>query len=105
MSGFLPDIASWALRGGASAAGAGNANDGDVDQEAPTTAISEEEVRAKRMARLAAFENPPAQEVAASASGDCAGGGGEAGAAAARAPQLAAARAISIWARTMCRPP
>jgi hypothetical protein len=95
MSGFLPDIASWALRGGASAeAAAGNANDDD-DDDAPT-AISEEEVRAKRMARLAAFENPPAK-VAAAASDDCVGGGGEgATAASVRADEDGGARPMDV---------
>jgi hypothetical protein len=59
MSGFLPDIASWALRGGASSSpAASGGGDDDVNGDRPTANnISEDEVRAKRMARLAAFEN------------------------------------------------
>ena len=66
MSGFLPDIASWALGGGA--AGANNNNDGggENNEQQNTTTGNEggggpspptaDEMRAKRMARLAALE-------------------------------------------------
>lgn len=69
MSGFLPDIARWALGGGAGGAGGtgdgdgsggsnGNDNNGNNnDGNANVNTLSEEEIRAKRMARLAALEN------------------------------------------------
>ena len=61
MSGFLPDLASWALRGGAAAAdGADGAGDDDEDNanvEAATTTtqgeqLTEHEIRARRLARM-----------------------------------------------------
>jgi len=71
MSGFLPDIARWALGGGAGGAGGNGDGDGDGsggsnsndnngnnnDGNANANTLSEEEIRAKRMARLAALEN------------------------------------------------
>ena len=70
MSGFLPDIANWALGGGAGGAAGGgdgeaasNENEGsnNNNEETTTTTTSSteptpEEMRAKRMARLAALE-------------------------------------------------
>ena len=71
MSGFLPDIANWALGGGAGGAAAGggdgeaaaNENEGSNNNNEETTTTSTpsaeptpEEMRAKRMARLAALE-------------------------------------------------
>ena len=56
MSGFLPDIASWALGGGAGQGEAASNDDADgaADRESGgAPAMSEEEVRAKRMARYA----------------------------------------------------
>lgn len=63
MSGFLPDLASWALRGGA---GDGN-NEGNEDSQdangneqqqnaAPTEELTEQEVRARRLARMEALQ-------------------------------------------------
>ena len=68
MSGFLPDIANWALGGGAGGAGDGddeaaanenegsNNNNEETTTSAPSTEPTPEEMRAKRMARLAALE-------------------------------------------------
>ena len=61
MSGFLPDIRDWALGGGAGQAANGDGdqeNNGDGNEAAASAAapISEDEMRAKRMARLAALE-------------------------------------------------
>lgn len=72
MSGFLPDIAGWALGGGAAGQGgeAGNNDDNNNGNNEPAgPAISEDEMRAKRMARLAALEKKNS-----AASGDNEGG-------------------------------
>lgn len=81
MSGFLPDIASWALGGGAGQGeAAGNdengaqRNGGDGNE----TAISEEEMRAKRMARLAALEKKPSDDAGGDKTNDGGGDGGNA---------------------------
>eukprot|EP00339_Tiarina_fusa_P025566 CAMPEP_0117009760 /NCGR_PEP_ID=MMETSP0472-20121206/8773_1 /TAXON_ID=693140 ORGANISM="Tiarina fusus, Strain LIS" /NCGR_SAMPLE_ID=MMETSP0472 /ASSEMBLY_ACC=CAM_ASM_000603 /LENGTH=1113 /DNA_ID=CAMNT_0004712117 /DNA_START=80 /DNA_END=3421 /DNA_ORIENTATION=- len=76
MSGFLPDLASWALRGGA-----GNGDDGDeADQQAEGAAetpaqqeqLTEQEIRARRLARMEAMAAASSQAApaAAAASGD-----------------------------------
>ena len=64
MSGFLSDIASWALGGGAGA----NNNDPNANANGQTTTndatsvLTDDEMRAKRMARLAALENNAQKE-------------------------------------------
>mmetsp|Transcript_7777 Transcript_7777/g.10623 ORF Transcript_7777/g.10623 Transcript_7777/m.10623 type:complete len:1170 (-) Transcript_7777:196-3705(-) len=68
MSGFLPDIASWALRG-RSEGDADGANNEEQQGQEPIRQLSEEEVRAKRMARLAALQNQ-AKDTAAAADDD-----------------------------------
>lgn len=76
MSGFLPDIASWALGGGASQGEAaatnedGEQNNSDVNNG---PSISEEQMRAKRMARLAALEKTAAAENGNNDGGDSGG--------------------------------
>ena len=80
MSGFLPDLASWALGGGAAAPNDDNNNDdeggGDGDNNEPAApAVSGDEMRAKRMARLAALEK---KDSAAAASGNGAEAGSDA---------------------------
>ena len=67
MSGFLPDIASWALRGGAGDDGADENNDnGDGGDQggasAPEPAISEADMRARRLARMEAIQQKQQQE-------------------------------------------
>jgi len=55
MSGFLPDLANWALRGGAGEDGEDeNNNDGEDEVAAPPPepAISETDMRARRLARM-----------------------------------------------------
>jgi len=77
MSGFLSDIASWALGGGAGAGANGQTtNDEQQAASASSTAaavLSDDEMRAKRMARLAALEN--AQKAATESTGDAKEGG------------------------------
>jgi ubiquitin conjugation factor E4 B len=69
MSGFLPDLASWALRGGANT---GNEEGGEeaaqADAEAVDTgpALTPEEMRAQRLARMDSLQQQ-AQEQAAQA--------------------------------------
>jgi ubiquitin conjugation factor E4 B len=71
MSGFLPDLANWALRGGA---GSGrNAEEGSShEEEAPPDntgpVLTPEEVRAQRLARMDALQQAQRQEQAASVS-------------------------------------
>lgn len=59
MSGYLPDIASWALRGGAGSnqdeGEDGNQQESSADQGNPLT---EEEMRARRLARIAGLQQP-----------------------------------------------
>lgn len=56
MSGFLPEgLANWALGGGAGQ-GADDDDASDNNNEAQAPQISEQDMRAKRMARLAALE-------------------------------------------------
>ena len=63
MSGFLPDLANWALRGGAGGDNADN-NDNDNDNEgegtalaaAPEPAITEADMRERRLARMEALQ-------------------------------------------------
>ena len=73
MSGIIPDIASWALGGGVGRGEDDNSQTYDNDApEAPQTqsdAISGEDMRAKRMARLAAMET---KKSAASGNGSAA---------------------------------
>lgn len=61
MSGFLPDLASWALGGGA---GRNEDENGDSEPSPrePTPHLSEEEIRAKRLARIAALSAPQSTE-------------------------------------------
>jgi ubiquitin conjugation factor E4 B len=63
MSGFLPDLANWALRGGAGEDGAeGNSDNSNEDggdegaTPAPEPAITESDMRARRLARMEAME-------------------------------------------------
>ena len=69
MSGFLSDIASWALGGGAAANNDPNANgqtttndDQQAGSSSATSVLTDDEMRAKRMARLAALENNAQKE-------------------------------------------
>jgi hypothetical protein len=59
MSGFLPDLASWALRGGANnnddADNNNNTNDNNEGPPVPTAALTEDEVRARRLRRMEAM--------------------------------------------------
>ena len=62
MSGFLPDLASWALRGGAGNAGnTENSNDAENSAD-PGPALSEADVRARRLARMEAAMSQQAQQ-------------------------------------------
>jgi hypothetical protein len=60
MSGFLPDLASWALRGGAGGEGADDNNDGDDSNDGDAAdvgeAITETDMRARRLARMEAMQ-------------------------------------------------
>lgn len=59
MSGFLPDLANWALRGGAGEEGSGNENNNGGDEApapAPEPAITEADMRARRLARMEAMQ-------------------------------------------------
>ena len=57
MSGFLPDLANWALRGGAGEDASDNGNGGDEGASpAPEPAITEYDMRARRMARMEAMQ-------------------------------------------------
>lgn len=87
MSGFLPDIANWALGGGAAGGGDddgaaassndNNAENDDNNEEASAPAIlSADEMKAKRLARLAALEKMNSS--AASTSADVSSGGDDA---------------------------
>ena len=69
MSGFLPDLASWALRGGAN-----NNNDADDSNSnsnsnqgpaVPAAALTEDEMRARRLARMEAMMARQEQQAAA----------------------------------------
>ena len=75
MSGFLPDLASWALRGGAGSNGNGgdedandndNDNDNDNEQQSqePTQhqQLSEQDMRARRLARMEAMAQKSSQQ-------------------------------------------
>ena len=64
MSGYLPDLANWALRGGA---GNNEENEGsnttsDEQPEVPAQQLSEQEMRARRLASLARLETVAAQQ-------------------------------------------
>mmetsp|Transcript_56544 Transcript_56544/g.120095 ORF Transcript_56544/g.120095 Transcript_56544/m.120095 type:complete len:1170 (+) Transcript_56544:81-3590(+) len=78
MSGFLPDIASWALGGGAGQGeSAANNENGEQNNDGNNeTAISEEEMRAKRMARLAALEKKQSSDATAEGSNNEGGDSG-----------------------------
>lgn len=61
MSGFLPDLANWALRGGAGEDGSDNENNnggGEAPAPAPEPepAITEADMRARRLARMEAMQ-------------------------------------------------
>jgi Ubiquitin elongating factor core len=73
MSGFLPDLASWALRGGAgNGDGDGNGEDNNDDPNnngnnnsnnaPPEPAVTEEEIRARRLARMEAMQKKQQEE-------------------------------------------
>lgn len=74
MSGFLPDLANWALRGGAGGNGASDNNGGDDDTNnngdgggegttpAPEPAITEADMRARRLARMEAMQRKLQEE-------------------------------------------
>ena len=51
---FLPDLAGWALSGGAGRGDSDDGQDGNDADQTPIVQESEEEIRAKRLARLAA---------------------------------------------------
>jgi hypothetical protein len=59
MSGFLPDLASWALRGGA---GNEEANENDSQQEQQGPHLTDDEIRARRLARMEALQQQEQQE-------------------------------------------
>jgi len=63
---FLPDLAGWALSGGAGGSNNDDPNDNDNSADVPMEQESEEEIRAKRLARLSArFDsNVPKKESA-----------------------------------------
>jgi len=60
MSGFLPDLASWALRGGAGGEGADDNNDGDDNNDVDGTdvgaALTEADMRVRRLERMDAMQ-------------------------------------------------
>ncbi len=67
MSGFLPDLANWALRGGAGEDGedSNNNNNGGDQGEAPPPpepAITEADMRARRLARMEAMQRRQEQQ-------------------------------------------
>lgn len=64
MSGFLPDLAAWALGGSGSSPGnSGNANaDAGAPPEPPTVALTAEELRAQRLARMEELERRQRQQ-------------------------------------------
>ncbi|KAG7368012.1 ubiquitin elongating factor [Nitzschia inconspicua] len=82
MSGLLPDLASWALRGGAGNTGGnngnGNGDDNNDEQNSnnnngknaapPEPAMTEEEMRARRLARMEAMQKKQQQEARAAVS-------------------------------------
>ena len=55
MSGFLPDLASWALRGGAGNTG-NNEQEANNTSSSPRPTLTEDEIRARRLARMTALE-------------------------------------------------
>jgi hypothetical protein len=58
MSNFIPDLAGWALSGGANREGADeNTTNNDTEPPVPAEQESEEEIRAKRICRLSAMSN------------------------------------------------
>ena len=82
MSGFLPDLASWALRGGAGD-GNNNNNDGEQPNDAGGNAtgggggsndqqeeLTEQEVRARRLARMEALQAAPSAPASTPAADD-----------------------------------
>ena len=48
MSGFLPDLANWALRSTGTNSNEENTTNGEV----PSPALTEQEIRARRLARI-----------------------------------------------------
>jgi len=71
MSGFLPDLANWALRGGAGGDDADDNNgddnnntngDGEGTTPAPEPAITEADMRARRVARMEAMQRKLQEE-------------------------------------------
>ena len=83
MSGFLPDIRDWALGGGAGQAANGDGdqeNNGDGNEAAASAAPISEDEMAKRMARLAALEKKDSSGGTGSNNGGASSAGGEAAA-------------------------
>lgn len=64
MSGLFPDIASWALGGGAGQGGDNDEQDEENGQQLNDEELTEEEVRARRLARMEALQKQQ-QEAAA----------------------------------------
>lgn len=69
MSGFLPDLANWALRGGADNNNNNNNNNEDGEEQAYAVidagpALTPEEMRAQRLARMDALQKKQAEEEA-----------------------------------------
>lgn len=67
MSGFLPDLANWALRGGAGDnegdnAAASNEETSTADVAPPEPAITEADMRARRLARMEAMQRQQQQQ-------------------------------------------
>lgn len=56
MSGFLPDLASWALRGGAGNDENNDQQEGNATSSSPRPSLTEDEIRARRLARMAALD-------------------------------------------------
>ncbi len=65
MSGFIPDLASWALRGGAGSGNDNNNNNNDNNNTSTSPAgppLSEQEVRARRLARMDELQQQQQQQ-------------------------------------------
>jgi hypothetical protein len=74
MSGFLPDLANWALRGGAGGGedsnnnnDAENNNNNNQEPSAPAPALTEDDMRARRLARMEAMMARQQEQAAAAA--------------------------------------
>jgi Ubiquitin elongating factor core len=52
MSGFLPDLASWALRGTGGGGGGNEENTTNEETTTPGSELTEQEIRARRLARI-----------------------------------------------------